>query len=196
MSEPPTLTWRDSPAARFGVVILAAVVAALLVYFFLIKDDDDGGSGDQVAGADLSAGAGPVEVGEADLQKLGGKIDTPVFWAGDQGQAALELTRTTDDRVFIRYLDKEGQIGSEEPDFLTVGTYPLKNAYDLLQKSASESGAVVEDAPNEGLVVTSEDAPTSVYIAYPDEDFQIEVYDPDPDHALDLAASGQVEPVD
>lgn len=191
-----TLTWRDSPAARFAVVAIVAVLAGALVWFLLIKDDDEGSGRAQASGADLTPGAGPVEATEGDLQKLSGKLDTPVYWAGDQGEASLELTRTTDDRVFIRYLDEGTEIGSSEPDFLTVGTYPLKNAYNLLQDSAKDEGAVVEDAPDGGLVVTSEDAPTSVYIAYPDQDFQIEVFDPDPDRALDLAASGQVEPVD
>jgi hypothetical protein len=37
--------------------------------------------------------------------------------------------------------------------------------------------------------------PTSVYVAYPDRDLQIEVYDPDPAHALSVAKSGVVRPI-
>jgi hypothetical protein len=77
-----------------------------------------------------------------------------------------------------------------------VGTYPIKGAFEALEKQSQEAGAVVEETPDGGLVVTNESAPTSVYIAFEDEDYQIEVFDPDPETALDLATSGQIEPVD
>lgn len=189
---PPAPSWRDTDGARIALVIVVALVAAALVYFLVIKNDDSSAS----TGADVGAGAGPQEVAEGDLSSLSGKVDFPVYWAGDQGQESLELTRTVDDRVFIRYLDEGVETGSPEPDFLTVGTYPLKNAYERLEEQAQEDGAVVDETPNGGLIVTNENAPTSVYIAFEDEDFQIEVFDPDPDLALDLATAGQIEPVD
>lgn len=196
MNAIPPSSWHESPAVRTGLVVVLAAVAAALVYFVVIDDDDSSGGGEAATGADIQAGAGPVEVTEGDLDKLSGKVDIPVYWAGDQGEGSLELTRTTDDRVFIRYLDEGVEIGSSEPDYLTVGTYPLKNAYKILEGQSEEEGAVVEESPSGALVVTNESSPTSVYLAFPDEDFQIEVYDPDPDRALSLAASGQVEPVD
>ncbi len=179
---------------RAAIAAALALIAGVLVWLLVIRDDDSDDAG--ASTADLSAGAGPVEATEADLTELGQRLDFPVYWAGDQGEAGLELTRTTDDSVFVRYLDESSDLGSEEPDFLTIGTYPLKDAFGLLEEAAEDRGAIVEEAPNDGLVVTNEESPTSVYIAFPDEDFQIEVYDPDPDRALDLAVSGQVEPVD
>jgi hypothetical protein len=194
-SFPPEPSWHETQAGRIGIVVVVAAVAAALVYFLLIKEDEDSG-GTRASGADISAGEGAVEVTEGDLAGLAGKVDFPVFWAGDQGQERLELTRTTDDRVFIRYLDDGAKLGTSDPDYLTVGTYPLKDAYKALEEQSAEEGAVVEDTPDGGLVVTNESAPTSVYIAFEDEDYQIEVFDPDPDLALDLATSGQIEPVD
>lgn len=38
-------------------------------------------------------------------------------------------------------------------------------------------------------------SPTSVYFARPDQDFQVEVYDPHPGEALRLIKSGAIEPV-
>jgi hypothetical protein len=45
-------------------------------------------------------------------------------------------------------------------------------------------------------VVTNENTPNSVYIASKDSDVQVEVYDPDPDRALEIAMSGAVRPVE
>ena len=39
------------------------------------------------------------------------------------------MTRTAGGRVFIRYLTPNAQVGTDEPLFLTVGTYPGTNAY-------------------------------------------------------------------
>jgi hypothetical protein len=43
--------------------------------------------------------------------------------------------------------------------------------------------------------VASSSKPQSVYIAFPDKDEQIEVYDPDPKTAFALATSGAVVPI-
>lgn len=186
-----------NPRARIALVIIAAIVVGLLVWVFAGRDDDDGGGESLAAlGASLRPGAGPVEVSSGDLTELQRKLNTPVYWAGDQGEGSLELTRTGDDRVFVRYLDQGASAGDPEPDYLTVGTYPLKNAFDAVERATERNGAIVEDAPDGGVVVTNEDSRTSVYIGYPGEDLQIEVYDPDPERALDLATSGQIEPVD
>jgi hypothetical protein len=37
--------------------------------------------------------------------------------------------------------------------------------------------------------------PTSVYLAYPESDYQIEVFDPSPTRAVELVTSGQVKQV-
>ncbi len=180
---------------RIGVVVAVAAAIGALVYFGLIRDDSNetAARGD---GASLRAGAGPVVADSDDLLALADRLEAPVYWAGDQGEAALELTRTNDDRVFVRYLDEGVEPGDPAPDFLTVGTYPLPDAFAALEKQAEEDGSLVTDAPGGGIVITNEGAPTSVYLAFPDEDFQIEVFDPDPERALDLATSGLVEPVD
>jgi hypothetical protein len=46
-----------------------------------------------------------------------------------------------------------------------------------------------------GFAFADEKRPTSVYLAFPDLDLQIEVYDPKPGRAQQLVASGQIAPV-
>jgi hypothetical protein len=78
---------------------------------------------------------------------------------------------------------------------LTIGTYPVSNAYEALQGIAKKPGAKTGKTPDGGFVVTNEGTPQSVYVAYPDSDHEIEVYDPDPKTAFSLATSGAIVPI-
>jgi len=180
--------WRDR-GVRVGAVIAVALAAAFLVWLLVIRSDDESSTGP------VKAGAGPALGSEADLATLAGKLHHPVFWAGDQPDTRLEITDTKDGRVYARYLTGDAEVGDPRPGFLTVGTYPFKDAFGALEKAAKESGATVQHGDNGALIVTNKSRPTSVYIAYPDQDLQIEVYDPSPERALSIATSGDVTPV-
>jgi hypothetical protein len=180
---------------RIGAVIAVAAVAAFLVWFFAIRDtgDDNGGGGAPKAGQDIVPAMAATE---ADLSDLASKDDHPIFWAGDQpGTSDLELTQTADGNVYVRYLTGNAPIDTPKPSYLTVGTYPFPDAYHALKVVADEPGAVTKDVADGGLAVTNTNSPTSVYLAYPDQEFQVEVYDPDPTKALDLVTSGDIQPV-
>jgi hypothetical protein len=76
-----------------------------------------------------------------------------------------------------------------------VGTYPVAEPVAALRRLAAEAGSRPSRLAGEGLVVVNPDEPHSVYLAYPDSELQIEVYDPEPGRALRLLRSGAVEPV-
>ena len=183
------MTRQGSQAVRLAVVFGLALAICFLGWLLLIRDDDDEG-----ASGRAQAGGGPVAATPADLARLGSQTGFPVYWAGDLGQAMLEATRTSDDRVFVRYLDDDVELGDPRDEFLTIATYPLDGAFGLLEQAADREGAIVEDGPEGSLVVSNEDSPTSVYMGFPGEDYQVEIYDPNPDRALDLSTSGQIEP--
>jgi hypothetical protein len=178
--------------ARIGAVIAIALVAAAAVWYFAIRDTDDN---------DTSAPAGnlvgPVAATRADLIDLSQKLGQPIYWAGNQpGTTDIELTETADGNVYVRYLTGDAAIGAPKPHYLTVGTYPVPNATDALETISAEPGAKVRDVPGGGLAVTNTSSPTSVYLADPNEKkFEIEVFDPDPAHALDLVTSGDIQTV-
>lgn len=126
---------------------------------------------------------------------MSSELHQPVYWAGARSGSRLELTRTKDGEIYVRYLTGTAKLGDSRAAFLTVGTYPFADAYQAVKKISKKPGATVEHNPDGGLVVTNPDSPTSVYLAYPDQDFQVEVYDPDPKRALGLATSGAVRPI-
>jgi hypothetical protein len=181
---------------RIGAVIAIAAVAAFLVWFFAIRDtgDDNNGSTAGKQGGNL---VGPVAATQADISDLAKKDDQPIYWAGNQpGTTNLELTKTADGNVYVRYLTGKASIGTPKPSYLTVGTYRFGNAIHALDTVAKQPGAKTFNVPSNGTAVQNSSSPTSVYVAFPDEKkFEIEVYDPDPSKALDLVKSGAIQPV-
>jgi hypothetical protein len=123
------------------------------------------------------------------------KLGHPIYWAGVEPDDTYELTRTKDGSVYVRYLPQGISVGDRRPNYLTIGTYPQKDAFRILRATAEKNQVATMDLDNGGLAFVDKKHPTSVYIAYPNADFQIEVYDPAPGRARQLVTSGQVSPV-
>lgn len=170
---------------RVLIVIALAIITGSVAYWLLTRDDDDEGGG-----------ATPVASSVSDLRSLARTAGHPVYWAGPMKDVTYELTETGGGNIFIRYLTGAAEIGDTRPLFLTVGTYPLEDAVGALRRTARNEGAVTRKIERGGLAVTNRGQPTSVYFAFPGEDIQIEVFDPNPARALDLATSGDVRPID
>lgn len=190
---PTTLNHRPEPdlegrigstGLRLGAVLAVIIGVALLAWLVLGGDDDEGGE----------AGA-PQAVSVEELQEEAGSTDLPVYWAGPQADTTYEFTETADGSVFVRYLTEGAEVGDPSPDFLTVATYPLENGYARVLAAAEQEGAETEELPNGGLALVDADRPSSVYVAFKGEPYQVEVYDPSPDTAVDLVVSGAVQPV-
>jgi hypothetical protein len=166
---------------RLGVALAAVALVAIVVWLVAIRDGD--------------AETGPEAMSTQKLADFAGDEDHTVYWAGEGPGSVYEVTRTKQGNVFVRYLDSEDQIGDDEADFLTIGTYPMDDAYDVTTAASNADDAISGRSPDGGLVVANESAPTSVYLAYPGGDVQIEIYDPDPERAMKVATSGDVEPI-
>ena len=169
-------------AAAIGIVLAAAIIA-----FLLLRNNDDNSAAEPTGGAEAAS--------LNDLRSVADAADFPVYWAGQKPGQQYELTITEDGNIFVRYLDPNVPIGSRDVASLTIGTYPVTNAYAALQAIAQKPGARTDQTPDGGLVVTNSKNPQSVYIAYPNTNYEIEVYDPNPKSALEVATSGTVQPV-
>lgn len=178
---------------RIGAVIAVVAVAGFLVWFFAIRDTGSSTSDQATAGNERSIG--PVEQSPNDLERVSRNLHQPIYWAGPQPNTNFEFTRNTLGQAYVRYLPPNIPIGDRDKGYLTIATFPFNGAYDALKVVSKKPGAIVRDAPDNGLVVTNESSPIHVYLAYPNKDYQIEVYDPNPDRALATAVSGDVQPV-
>jgi hypothetical protein len=144
----------------------------------------------QVATATVEA-RGPEAVTEKELVAVSKDLDQPLYWAGPREDTTYELTVTGEGRVFIRYLPSGVEPG-DETLFLTIAMYPFDDAYNVTKRSAT-SADIIED-PHGGVAVKG--TANNVYLAYPGQDVQVEVYSPTPGEAARLVQQGKIVPVE
>jgi hypothetical protein len=134
-------------------------------------------------------------VSEQQLSRLAGTVGHAIYWAGPQSGKRYELSRTKDGRIFVRYLPKDVNVGDPQPKYLAVGTYPQSNAFSVLKATAKKQHASLIALRDGGKAFVDAKHPTSVYLAYPGSNYQIEVFDPSAAHARALVVSGKILPV-
>jgi hypothetical protein len=169
---------------RVGAVVALAIAIGFVAWLVL----RDGGSPSSTS--PIPAGSKPLPISAKGLQTLA-SLGIRIYWVGPRTGYTYELTKTSDNRVFIRYLPDGAKVGSEKP-YLTIGTYPAKNAYATARRRAGRTGAVKVPAGKGVAAYYRNDTPANVFLAVPGSDYTIEVYDPSPGRARDLVASGQV----
>jgi hypothetical protein len=138
----------------------------------------------------------PVALSVSGLKTLTATLNQvhgqPIYWAGAKAGFLYELRRSSNGNVYIRYLPRNVAAGAPAPSYLTVATYPFNGAYAALQKVANGKGVAI---PGGGIAVVDTKDPKSIHLAYPNTNYQVEVYDPSPAKALAVASSGTVRPV-
>jgi len=174
----------NRPTILVGGAALLAVATGLVLWLVLSS-----GGGKKAQRAPATAAS------ITRLNRFASSVGHPIYWAGSQPRFTYELSRTKDGRVYIRYLPPGVKLGNANPNYLTVGTYPQRRAFATLRATAKKQGAQLIHLAGGGLAFQYEGRPTSVYLAYPGSNYQIEVFDPSPAQALRLVRSGQVQPV-
>lgn len=179
---------RRLPNVRLGAVIALGIAAGLGVW---LGTRDNGHSSPPAS----TTTAGPtgktvVPISASGLQTLVAALHRPIYWAGEQTGKQYELAQNANGNVFIRYLPPGAKIGTTQA-FLTVGTYPVPDAFSVTAKTAGQAGSV--RVPSQGAVAFyATSAPTNVYLAFPGVDYQIEVYDPSAAEATRLVEEGKI----
>lgn len=190
--EPPA----SSPRVRPGWLPWAAGAALVAVAVALVLVLRGGGDSPSAAAPGTTGPAPkPTAATRDSLAELSGSVKHPVFWAGAQSGQTLELTRTPDGAIYVRYLPPGVALGDPRPDFLTVGTYPQAAAFKAVTQAAKRAGAQVLELPEGGMAVASRSRPKSWYLAYPGTEQLVEVYSPRVGGARSIVRSGDVAPV-
>lgn len=169
---------------RAGAAIALALVIGFVVWLVLR------GGNSSPSTSPIPAGSKPVRISTKGLHTLSA-LGIRIYWIGDRPGYTYELTKPPDNRVFVRYLPAGTDVGTKKP-YLTIGTYPTKNAFATVRRRAGSSGSV-RIRPGGGAVgYYRSDTPNNVFLAYPSRDYTIEVFDPSPGRARDLVSGGQV----
>ena len=177
-AKPTTTRWYQK---RVGPTAILALVALVALATWLVLESRPSGTTTDNA---------PVALSADGLATLAAAVPQPIYWVGPRATGSYELTRTLD-RVYVRYLPDGAAAGDPRP-FLTIGTYTMANAYDVMKRTFATPGNEVLETPKGGIAVIDATRPTSVYVAYPDTDFQVEVYSPSASEARELAITDQV----
>jgi len=180
---PPAPSPPPAPASRWsvGTALIAVLVALTLVLTVVGVVRMRGG--DEGFKPDLGV---PTEASVADLRDLASP-SRPVYWTGPPASGKLEVTRTSRDAVYVRYLPEGVELGNRQPKYTTIATYPMPNAYSSMLRTSRTKGVRSERVPGGGLAVWRRSPGTSVYVAYPRVKYLVEVYDPSPVRARALA---------
>jgi hypothetical protein len=181
----PGAQWARRPEFRVGAVVVVALAIGFVVWLVAIRD---GSSGSQSTN-------GATEVSPDRLRALSVEVGHPIYWAGPAADTTYELTRTPSGRIFVRYIPSGIPLGIQNASFTIVGTYPVANASQVTRRLAKKAGGASFAAPRGGFAAYTRTKPTHVYVAYPNQNLQIEVYDPTPKRARSLITSGRVAPV-
>ncbi len=170
-----------------------AVALAIAFIVWLIVRGGGGSSGTTNTTTTSPLAAAPHAATVSQLRALAVRAGHPIYWAGAEAGRVYELSVTPAGRIYVRYLPQGVSIGNKGK-YTFVGTYPFPNAYQAL-KTLAKHGDASFTIPGNGLAVYAKAQPTNVYVAFPGTNEEIEVYDPSPEHARALIASGQIAPV-
>jgi hypothetical protein len=132
----------------------------------------------------------PIAASPAKLRSFAKTLGHPIYWVGRKSGYTYELRRTLDGKVYIRYLPPGVRVGAKR-SYLTIATYPYPGARAGIRRAAKKPHQVEFRLAGGGLAVVDARNPNNVHLAYPDSDYQVEVFDP-AGHARRVAASGRV----
>ena len=183
---------------RVGAVVALAAAVALVAWLVVRHNDSNTPSAASTSTSTQSSTLKrPVVIGATaqSLRTLAAVVDHPIYWLGSRAHTTYDLTQMPDGKVNIRYLPPGVKIGDRAGEYPLVGTYPVQNGYQRVQAAGREPGAHMFAVRGGGLAVVNDAAPTNVYVAYPGQDQQIEVFDPNPTRARRLVATGAVRPI-
>jgi len=165
---------------RAGAVIVLAVVIGLILWLAL-RDTSNSTSTTNTSATSAS---------QAEITSLANTLNHPVYWVGPRTSITYELTHQPNGTVIVRYLPNGAKVGSSTP-YLSVATYPFPGAYGAL-KGVKSTDAVFARIPQGGIAEYKRSYPSSVHVAWPNVNYQVEVYDPTPRQALALVKAGAV----
>jgi hypothetical protein len=184
----PAASRRWSRAGLIAALVVLAIVAGVIIW--AVKGGDSSPS-TATKGPVVSA-IKPVALSASGLKTLAGAVGQPIYWAGPTKGYSYELRRTDNGNVYVRYLPPGVKAGASGADYLIVATYPFRGAFEAIQKVG---GGRKIQLPGGGIGQIASSYPNSVHLAFPKVDYQVEVFDPSAQRALEVATTGQIKPV-
>jgi hypothetical protein len=131
---------------------------------------------------------GKVALTESELIDAVRQLGVDVYWAGPVKGAKYTLAVPADGQAYVRYLPNGDGLTDTKPNYVVIATYTTTNAFSATQAAGNQSNGVTFVNTEGAAVFYNKDTPTNVYVAYPNLNYQIEVFDPIAATALEIAS--------
>jgi hypothetical protein len=136
--------------------------------------------------ADISSGK--ISLTEKELISAVKRLGVDVYWAGPVEGAKYTLSAPAEGEVYVRYLPNGEGLTDTKANYVVIATYTTLDAFTSTQAAGNQTNGVNFINTQGAAVFYSKDAPTNVYVAYPNIDIQVEVFSPIAQTALDIAS--------
>jgi hypothetical protein len=133
--------------------------------------------------------SGKVALTEAELIAAVKELGADVYWAGPVKGAKYTLAVPVDGQAYVRYLPEGQGIDDTKPNYVVIATYTTADAFTATQAAGNTSNGVSFISASGAAIYYSKDTPTNVYVAYPNLNFQVEIFNPIAATALEIAST-------
>jgi hypothetical protein len=170
------------------LMVLTALISSGLTY--VITSNSNSSQAPTVSTSNFTEIiAGKVALTEAELIDAVKQLGADVYWAGPVKGAKYTLAVPADGQAYVRYLPDGQGIEDTNPNYVVIATYTTTDAFTATQAAGNTSNGVSFISPAGAAVYYSKDTPTNVYVAYPNLNYQIEVFNPIAATALEIAST-------
>jgi hypothetical protein len=180
----PSKAWRPAPRELFLVLTTAVVAVALTL---IVVSTFSFGGGSTAGPAFTQKTSGQLAMTEGELKEAVRTLGVPVYWSGPQQGSLYSLDSRIDGQIFVRYLPDEASASDTTPRFRVIATYALEDAVEATKAAGQLENGIGFTNADGAAVYYNRLTPTNVYIAFDKSKQQIEIFDPTPGSALELA---------
>jgi hypothetical protein len=175
-----------SPSSKTMILMVGAFLAGSLLTYTVVSNSEPKIIASATSFSDITTGK--VALTEEELVKAVQDLGVDVYWAGPVDGAKYTISAPADGQVYIRYLPNGEGLSDTKANYVVIATYSTPDAFTSTQSAGNQTNGVTFINTQGAAVFYSKDAPTNVYVAYQNIDFQIEVFSPIAKTALDIAS--------
>ena len=183
---------------RKRLIIVLGLIAAISFVAWVLSGDNGGTTAapetpSVSAAGSVSLTAIPATIVSVDeLMSATKDLGFPIYWNGKMKGTNIELTVLTEGKVYVRYLPKDVEAGSQDP-YLTVATYYDTDAIGRVQSLGSTTGAKYVNYKGGAVAASASESDSNIYFAFPGNPALYNIYSPDPKIAWDSLDSGTIK---
>jgi hypothetical protein len=131
--------------------------------------------------------AGKVALTQSQLENLVTDESITAYWAGPRPGYLYSIDTTSKDRVFLQYIQENKNSSNVVANSRVIATYFAKDGFARTVAGATRAGNTGFRNPNGSVVFYAKNRNTDIYLAFPEKEVQIEIFDPLAGQALSLA---------